>query len=449
MAKVNIDPVSGFPEWLPGARMEELRLIDVIRHEYELYGFAPIETPAIERLEVLLSKGGMQRQIFSLGRPSDDEGGETLGLHFDLTVPLARYVVQRSNELTFPFRRYQIQKVWRGERAQRGRFREFYQCDIDIIGRESLDVIQDAEIVAVINSTLQSIRTATKGRLPDYKIHLNNRKILSSLFSSFGITGEAVIESMRIIDKMPRDGKEVTESSLKAAGLSNDAVSSILNLVCCKSLEEAKTILTDSKANLDGIIELTQVVEHAKNLGVPVDGKIVLEFGIARGLDYYTGTVYETFIDGKREWGSICSGGRYDDLASYFTTQKFPGVGVSIGLSRLFDLMVQSNILDVNRNTPTDVLVTAQDRDKYLADYLGLAKTLREAGINTEVFLNDLALREQIAYAANKGIPLVVIAGGEELSEDTVSIKDLRYHTQDKISGDEMVRYIKAKISAR
>jgi len=214
MAKVNIAPVSGFPEWLPGARMEEQRLIDVIRRQYELYGFAPIETPAVERLEVLLSKGGMQRQIFSLGRPSDDEGAETLGLHFDLTVPLARYVAQRSNDLTFPFRRYQIQKVWRGERAQRGRFREFYQCDIDIIGRESLDVIQDAEIVAVINSTLQSVRDATKGRLPDYKIHLNNRKILSSLFSAFGITGDAIGEIMRTIDKMQRDGKNATESSL-------------------------------------------------------------------------------------------------------------------------------------------------------------------------------------------------------------------------------------------
>jgi len=449
MAKINIAPVSGFPEWLPGARMEEQRLIDVIRQNYELYGFAPIETPAVERLEVLFSKGGMQKQIFSLGRPTEDEGGETLGLHFDLTVPLARYVAHRSNDITFPFRRYQIQKVWRGERAQRGRFREFYQCDIDIIGRETLDVIQDADIVAVIHSTLQSIQGATGGKLPNYKIHLNNRKILSALFAAFGITGEAIAEPLRIIDKMQRDGKDAAKSALGKAGFSSESIAVILDLASCTELNEARSLLTAVNANLDGITELEQVVQHAENLGVPVREKIVLEFGIARGLDYYTGTVFETFIEGKKGWGSICSGGRYDDLASYFTTRKFPGVGVSIGLSRLFDLMVQSSILETSRSTPTDVLVTAQDRSRYLADYLGLARTLRDAGINTEVFLNDLALREQIAYASNKGIPLVIIAGSEELSENLVSIKDLRHRTQERIPGSEMVKYIQAKISAR
>jgi len=449
MSKINIAPISGFPEWAPGARMEEQYLIDVIKRRYELFGFAPIETPAVERLEVLTAKGGMQRQIFSLGRPSEDDGGETLGLHFDLTVPLARYVAHRSSELTFPFRRYQIQKVWRGERAQRGRFREFYQCDIDIIGRSELNIIQDAEIVAVIDSTLSAIRAATKGNLPSHKIRLNNRKILTALLVALKIDDGKFADVMRIIDKMARDGKDATKERLKEIRISNSAIKSIISLTCCKDINDARQILSAVEADEEGINEMSQVIENAKRLGVPTSDIIALEFGIARGLDYYTGTVYETFINGKEEWGSICSGGRYDDLASYFTTQKFPGVGVSIGLSRLFDLMVQSNIISIDRHTPTKVLVTAQDREKYLSDYLGLAKTLRDAKINTEVFLDSLSLREQIAYASKKGIPFVIIAGGDELSEDVVLIKDLVHSIQERISGDEMVRYIKEKLIQR
>ena len=447
MSKITITPISGYPEWTPGVRMQEQRLIDVIKRQYELFGFTSIETPAVERLEVLTAKGGMHRQIFTLGRLTEDEGGETLGMHFDLTVPLARYVAQRSNDLVFPFRRYQIQKVWRGERAQRGRFREFYQCDIDIIGRKTLSVIQDAEIVAVIDSTLSAIREITDGALPNHKIHLNHRKILSALFAALKIDEAKSADVLREIDKMSRDGKDATKDRLKELGVSQSAVETIMALTSSKELDEARQLLASIKADDEGINEMSQVLENALQLGVP-RSNIVLGFGIARGLDYYTGTVFETLIDGKEKWGSICSGGRYDDLASYFTTQKFPGVGVSIGLSRLFDLMVQSKIITIDCHTPTKVLVTAQDRENYLTDYLGLAKTLRDAGINTEVFLDHLPLRDQMAYASKKGIPIAIIAGGDELSENAVLIKDLNHVTQEKISTGEMVRYIKRKLQS-
>jgi len=445
-AKTKAEAISGFPEWLPNERLAEKRMIATIEKQYELFGFVPIETPAAERLEVLTAKGGMQRQIFSLGRPQEDDSNQGLGLHFDLTVPLARYVVQHSQKLRFPFRRYQIQKVWRGERSQKGRFREFYQCDVDIIGRGALDLIHDSEIPCVINSTFEALE------LPDFQIHVSNRKIFRSLLAAFGIPDlqggapdERFISVLRAIDKTQRDGIERTGEALASVGLGTHIIDAIVRLLNTKDLDVAQQLLESVGANSPGLHELRSVISGAKALGMP-DKRLVVDFGIARGLDYYTGTTFETFIIGKESWGSICSGGRFDDLASFFTNQKYPGVGISIGLTRLFDLLLDSDFLDVSRQTPTQVYVTMQDRAHYLEDYLGLAQTLRNEGIPTEVCLEPHPLREQLGYAASNNIPLAVIGGGAEFSENLVRVRDLRLKSEDVVTDAEFLPHIKRKL---
>jgi histidyl-tRNA synthetase len=329
--RTKVEPVSGFPEWLPNERLEEQRIIRTIQGVYELYGFVPIETPAVERLDVLTAKGGMQRQIFSLGRPQEDDSNQGLGLHFDLTVPLARYVVQHAPKLSFPFRRYQIQKVWRGERSQKGRFREFYQCDVDIIGRGALDLIHDAEIPCVINATFEALG------IPDFEIHVSNRRIFGAVLAAFGIPerqdgglNDRFISALRAIDKTHRDGVEQTREALAGIGLAAEAIQSVVDLIQCRDLPAAELLLSSIGADQAGLRELKSVMVGAKALGMPGE-RLVVDFRIARGLDYYTGTTYESYIKGKESWGSICSGGRFDDLASYFTSQKYPGVGISIG----------------------------------------------------------------------------------------------------------------------
>ncbi len=444
--RTKIDPISGFPEWLPNERLEEQRIIRTIQQEYELFGFVPIETPAVERLEVLTAKGGMQRQIFSLGRAQEDDSNQGLGLHFDLTVPLARYVVQHAPKLQFPFRRYQIQKVWRGERSQKGRFREFYQCDVDIIGHGSLDLIHDAEIPCVINSTFEALG------IPDFKIHVSNRKIFGALMAAFGIPeqqdgqpNEKFLTALRTVDKVQRSGIEVMRETLAAEGLEVEVITAMIDLVQCKELVAAEKVLAAVGADASGLRELKFLISAATALGMPRE-RLVIDFRIARGLDYYTGAIYETYIGGKESWGSICSGGRFDDLASYFTSQKYPGVGISIGLTRLFDLLLQSNLVDVSRQTPALVLVTMQDRERYLEDYLGLAKTLRAEGIPTEVYLDPHPLREQIGYTAAKNIPLAIIAGGSEFSENLVRVRDLRLKSEDVVTDAEFIPHVKRKL---
>ena len=359
--RVKIESVSGFPEWLPNERLVEQRIIHTIQRQYELFGFVPVETPAVERLEVLTAKGGMQRQIFTLGRAQEDDTNANLALHFDLTVPLARYVAQHARMLTFPFRRYQIQKVWRGERSQKGRFREFYQCDVDIIGRGSLDLIHDGEIPCVIDSTFAALG------IPDFEIHVSNRKVFGSLMTALGMpeklndeSNPKFIEALRAIDKAHRDGTEAVSESLHNLGLPAEHIAPILDLVKSRELETALRVLNSRGADTTPLQELRSVIDAAHALGMP-PSRLVVDFRIARGLDYYTGTVYETFINGKESWGSVCSGGRFDDLASHFSTQKYPGVGISIGLTRLFDLLLEADFFDVSRHAPTLVLVTMQD----------------------------------------------------------------------------------------
>jgi histidyl-tRNA synthetase len=439
--QIEIQPISGFPEWLPNLRLQEERFIDIIRGQYQLFGFTPIETPAVERFDVLTAKGGIQRQIFTVGRPEEGEKeSDEIGLHFDLTVPLARYVVQHQNDLTFPFRRYQIQKVWRGERKQKNRFREFYQCDIDVVGRTSLDPIHDAEIPCVINATFEALG------LPDFQVQISNRKVLGDLIAVAGLGPDQLACVLRAIDKSSREEEEKTRKSLAAEGVEAGLIPAILDLTRCDSIPEARRILQTAGAATNGLDELQAVVENAIALGMP-ESRLRLNFAIARGLDYYTGTIYETFLVGKENWGSICSGGRYDDLASFFTDQKYPGVGISIGLSRLFYLLVDAGLIDVSRHTPTQILVTMQDRAAYMKEYLNLARLLRERGIPTEVFLEPGRLRDQIGYASGKGIPLAVIAGQTEIEQGTVTLRDLRTRAQEVIPRDQLADTVLKKLS--
>jgi histidyl-tRNA synthetase len=437
-----VEPISGFPEWLPKQRLVEERFIDTIRRQYQLFGFTPIETPAVERLDVLTAKGGMQRQIFTLGRPQEGAAEAEVGLHFDLTVPLARYVVQHEQELVFPFRRYQIQKVWRGERAQRGRFREFYQCDIDIVGRNSLEPIHDAEIPCVINATFTALG------LSDFQVHVSNRKILRDLLATSGQGPEQLASAFRAIDKSDRQGIEETRKALSEEGVPANLVAPIVDLIQCPAIADAEKVFAAAGIASAGLVELRTVVDSAIALGMPAE-RLRPNFRIARGLDYYTGTVYETLVTGRENWGSVCSGGRYDDLASFFSNQKFPGVGISIGLSRLIALMIAAELVNADRSSPTQVLVAAQDRQNYLMEYLGFAKTLREAGIPTEVYFEPHGLRDQFGYASTNGIPLAVIAGESEFKEGTVTVKDLRARKQEKIPRGELVAYVQKKLSEK
>lgn len=439
---IKLEPVAGFPEWLPGMCLIEERILHTIRQQFQLYGFAPIETPAVERMEVLKAKGGMQRQIYTLGRPEEIDEEASLGLHFDLTVPLARYVAQHKDELVFPFRRYQIQKVWRGERPQRGRFREFYQCDIDIVGRGSLDLIHDAEIPCVIEAVFNSLE------LPDFRVNVSNRKVLTALFEHQGLSSDMAQAALRAIDKSERDGVERTGELLKEEGLSQQLISTVLSLSQCDEIDDARQVLNAVNAPLGGLDELAVVIQGARDLGMRAD-RVRPRFSIVRGLDYYTGTIYETFVSGKEDWGSICSGGRYDDLASYFTSQRLPGVGISIGLTRLIDLLVKSAFVTPASDSPTQLLVTMQDRERYMPDYLGLARTLRNAGLRTEVYLEPHSLREQVGYAVSRGIPYVIIAGGNEFDDDRVTVRDIRHHSQETIHGDELVRYVRDKLGSQ
>jgi histidyl-tRNA synthetase len=439
---LKVGTISGFPEWLPNARLAEQRVISTIQQQYELYGFTPIQTPAAERLDVLTAKGGMQRQIYTLGKPDEDDQKADVGLRFDLTVPLARYVVQHADELVFPFRRYQIDKVWRGEKSQRGRYREFYQCDVDIVGRGKLDNIHDAEIPCVINSTFEALR------LPEFRIHVSNRKILADLLRRYGCPTGQMAAVLRAVDKSHRQGIDHTRAALLEERVPEGLIGPVTDLIRCDTLPEARKVLAAAGASLEGVEELDKILTNAKALGMP-DARIRPDFTIARGLDYYTGTVYETFVAGKEDWGSVCSGGRYDDLASFFSTQKYPGVGISVGLSRLFSLLVEAEYVDVKARTPTKVLVTTQNRDAYMLDYLGIAKTLRAEGVPTEVYLDADPLRDQIGYASSQGIPLAIIAGGSEVEHDVVLVRDLLHRTQETVTGDGMVKYIREKLRAK
>ncbi|HEX7128977.1 MAG TPA: histidine--tRNA ligase [Rhodanobacteraceae bacterium] len=440
----------GVLELLPREQVAFQSMLDAIRRGFELYGFVPVETPAIEFADVLLTKTGgeTERQVYFVQSTGAMEQGEKpeLALRFDLTVPLARYVAEHEHELAFPFRRYQMQRVYRGERAQRGRFREFYQCDIDVIGKDSLSVRYDAEIPAVIHAVFRALDIGA------FTIQINNRKLMRGFFESLGIAdGERQTLVLREVDKLDKRGADHVRSVLtgEAFGLSPDIAQRILDFVQVRS-----TSLADAHAKLDalgpgsealeqGRAELREVLDMVAMLGVP-ESAFALNFSIARGLDYYTGTVYETTLNEHPEIGSICSGGRYDNLAGQYTKSKLPGVGISIGLTRLFWQLREAGLLKSARGT-VDVLVTQMDA-ALLPEYLALAQELRAAGIRTEVALEGGKLGKQLKYADRAGIRYALVLGEDERSRSVVALKDLTSGEQSELPRAELTRILQERL---
>ena len=426
MAKVG--KISGFPEWLPEQKIAEDRVISSIRRIFESYGFAPIETPAVEHLSTLGSKGVIDKEIFVVKRLKAEEGQEAeLGLHFDLTVPVARYVAQHQAALSFPFKRYQCQKVWRGERPQRGRFREFYQFDIDIIGRDELPLCCDAEVVSVIGLVMRELDFGS------FKVRINSRKLLGGLYGALGLNPDARKAAIIAVDKLLKIGADGVRTELeKIPGISPEAVAVILKSteIQCNANELPHRIaaLKLSTPEIDqGVTELVSIYEL---LPASILEHVVIDVSLARGLDYYTGLIVETGLDKYPEFGSVFSGGRYDDLASEFTTQKLPGVGVSLGLSRLMDLAFSEGLIDTSSKSPTKALVTVYSEDdrKLCND---IAHTLRAEGVPTEVFYKAPKLGKQIEYAESKGARYVLFI---DTSSREVQVKDLVTKEQSTVS---------------
>ncbi|HNX31761.1 MAG TPA: histidine--tRNA ligase [Holophaga sp.] len=434
----------GTMELLPRRQMTFQRMMDTIRRGFERYGFVPIETPVFEVADVLLSKSGgeTEKQVYFVQSTGSLEQGHRpeLALRFDLTVPLARYVAEHEANLAFPFRRYQIQRVYRGERAQKGRYREFYQCDIDVIGKDSLPLAFDAEMPAVIHTLFSELNVGP------FRIHFNNRKILLGLFESLGITEpEQRMAVLRQVDRLDKIGLEAVRDLLmgEELGLAKPVADRILEVVgtrgtAAEILGSLKELAGRDDANPTfrlGVEELDQVVEALRAFKVP-ESHWNINLGIARGLDYYTGTVYETFLTDHPGVGSVCSGGRYDNLASQYTKSRLPGVGISIGLTRLFYILSEAGVVQDGPST-VQVLVTQLD-PALLPDYLAITADLRGAGVNTEIHLEPAKLARQFKYADRAGIRFAVVMGSDEKAEGVVTVKDLGTGEQTRIPREDV-----------
>ena len=443
MEKIKPRTLSGFMELLPARQMQMERFLQVLRETYSLYGFTPLDTPVIEAAEVLLAKGGgdTEKQIYRF-----EKGDSDLALRFDLTVPLAKYVAQNYGVLSFPFRRFQIGKVYRGERAQRGRFREFYQADIDVIGDGQLDIVNEAEIPAII------YRTFTALGLQRFQIRVNNRKILGGFYSMLGLSEKAG-DIMRTVDKLEKIGPEkVTEILTEDLGVSDADAEAILSFISIRGSNgqvlEALEAWRGRDALFDqGLEELKAVAGYLSAFGVP-ERNFAVDLTIARGLDYYTGTVYETAMLDHPEIGSICSGGRYDNLAEYYTDKKLPGVGISIGVTRLFYVLEEQGMLsDQMVTAPADVLVIPMSDDLQAA--IQTATALRDAGIRTQLYTEKKKFKARIGYAAKLGIPYAVFLGEDEIAQGVVSCKDLAAGQQQTLPVEQLIPQLKAVLAAR
>jgi histidyl-tRNA synthetase len=396
-------PISGFPEWLPEYRAVELQWMDKIRQVFESYGFCSIETPSVEEIDALLAKGGdTEKEIYTLHRlqaDANDDKDARLALHFDLTVPMARYVAQHYNDLVFPFKRYQIQKSWRGERPQKGRFREFYQCDIDVINLDILPLHFDAELPAVMFEAYQALN------IPAVEIRLSNRKIIHGYLQGLGIKDAAIVT--RTLDKLDKIGAENVIKILRESGLPADVAQKCLALAEIKTqdagfVDRVKALNVQHELLDKGLEELTFVMNNLSHLP---KGSLKVDLSIIRGLDYYTGTILETYLKGV-DFGAVGSGGRYDDLAGSFINQKLPGIGVSIGVTRLFAKMLDEGLIQPGPKSPTQILVVLPEEARR-AEAAATANTLRQRGYNVELFHSDSKLKRQLAYAERKGIPYV------------------------------------------
>ena len=438
MAKMTPRTLSGFMELLPAPQQQMERIMDVLRRTYSLYGFTPLDTPIIEASEVLLAKGGgeTEKQIYRF-----EKGDADLSLRFDLTVPLAKYVALHYNELAFPFRRYQIGKVYRGERAQRGRFREFYQADIDVIGDGKLDITNEAEIPAIIYKTFTSLG------LKRFQIRVNNRKILNGFYAMLGLS-EKSGDIMRTVDKLDKIGADKVRLCLiDDCALSQAQADEIMKFIAiggtnAQVLEALGSYAGRNEVFDEGLSELNTVVKYLGAFGIPEEN-FAVDLTIARGLDYYTGTVYETTLLDHPEIGSVCSGGRYDNLAEYYTDRQLPGVGISIGLTRLFYVLGEQGLLNDQLPTaPADVLVLPMTED--FAPAIAAATALREQGIKTQLYTEAKKFKAKMSYADKLRIPYVLFLGDDEVAAGVVSVKDMVSGEQEKLPLEEACRKIKA-----
>ncbi len=443
MSKVSPRTLSGFMELPPRQQMKLERMMEVLRRSYATYGFTPLDTPVIESAQVLLAKGGgeTEKQIYRIPR----EGGD-LALRFDLTVPLAKYVAAHYAELSFPFRRYQIGKVYRGERAQRGRFREFYQADIDVIGDGKLDILNEAEIPAIIYNTFTALG------LRRFKIKVNNRKLLNGFYAMNGMAEKAG-EIMRAVDKLDKIGPEKLKQLLiDEVKMLPCKAENVLDFMAIQgTVPEVLERLTNFRgmdAAFDqGLDELIAVTRYLKDFGVPEEN-FAVDLTIARGLDYYTGTVYETEMTDYPEIGSVCSGGRYDNLAEYYTDRQLPGVGISIGLTRLFYVLNEQGLLsDELVDAPCDALVIPMTEDLGFA--VSAATALRGAGVRTQLYAEKKKFKAKLGYADKLGVPFVVLVGEDEIREGVLSVKDMAAGEQKKLSPQEAAAFIKAAVDAK
>lgn len=435
MDKIKPRTLAGFVELLPQDQIQFNKVQDKVRMSYERFGFVPLDTPILEYSDVLLAKAGgeTEKQIYRFTKGDTD-----LSMRFDLTVPLAKYVAMHAGELAFPFRRYQIGKVFRGERAQKGRFREFYQADIDIIGDEALSLAADAELVSVINTTFRELGFS------NFTVRINNRKILNGLFEGLGIKDKAT-DVLRIIDKIEKVGEDTVVELLEECGIEKEKIAIILKVLKFEgNVSEKLDLLNElniaSDTFKEGIGELREVLGAVKSFGVP-DENYTVDFSIARGLDYYTGTVYETVLNDYTELGSVCSGGRYENLAEFYTNKKLPGVGISIGLSRLFYKLEEIGVIKANEATCASVMVLPMVDD--MAYALEVAGMLRQNKINTEVNYTKKSIKSMLNYANRIKVPYVIFVGEDEIKNKRYTIKNMTTGEQEILSIDEIIQKLK------
>ena len=426
--------LAGTMELLPNEQILFNQIKEKIENTYKKFGFLPLDTPILELSEVLLAKAGgeTEKQIYRFNKGDTD-----LSLRFDLTVPLSKYVAKNYGNLSFPFRRYQIGKVYRGERPQKGRYREFYQCDIDIIGDGELDVINDAELPSVIYTIFKELG------FDDFTICINNRKILNGLFESIG-QKENSVEILRIIDKIEKIGKQAVIEELEKINVSKESINKIIEFIeisgtSKEKIEKLKELKINNETFEKGLEELELVYENIKLFGVPEEN-YKIDLTIARGLDYYTGTVYETFLNNYREVGSVCSGGRYENLAEYYTNKKLPGVGVSIGLTRLFYKLNELGLIKATKKSISDIIIIPMLED--LSNPIKLATELRNLGINTEIYSNQKKLKAKMKYADKLQIPYVIVIGEYEINSNEIKLKNMETGEEETIELDAKKIYL-------
>ncbi|WP_448266513.1 histidine--tRNA ligase [Nostoc sp. DSM 114159] len=457
--KINFSTPSGFPEFLPSEKRLELYLLDIIRRVFESYGFTPIETPAVERLEVLQAKGNQGDNIIYGINPilppnrqaerdkSGETGSEARALKFDQTVPLAAYIARHLNELTFPFARYQTDVVFRGERAKDGRFRQFRQCDIDVVARRELSLLYDAQMPAIITEIFEAIN------IGDFLIRINNRKVLTGFFKSLGIAENQIKSCIGIVDTLEKIGESKVKQDLEKEGIAAERSQKIIEFIKIDgSVDEVLDKLKHLAQNLPeteqlslGVSELETVIAGVRNLGV-AENRFCIDLSIARGLDYYTGTVYETTLLGHEALGSICSGGRYEELVGVFLGEKMPGVGISIGLTRLISRLLKAGILNTLAATPAQVMVVNMQED-LMPTYLKVSQHLRQVGINVITNFDKRPLGKQFQLAEKQGIQFCVIIGSEEAAAQKSSLKDLKTGEQVEVLLENLAEEVKRRLT--